>query len=185
MQIENTFSYLAPSLFAFYMLIACNFLPEIFGCKLQTLLKTSMLAKHVTGFILLFFLVIYVKPDNVDNQILYNIGLSAIIYIWFFMTTRCPFPLLILNIVLLIIIYIIDIRKTRLTDDKDKNKKELNDLENYQKIITVIIILFTIIGFVYYFGQKKLEYRDQFSIYKFLVGTRTCRNSNNYPINRK
>ena len=178
-------SYLAPSLFAFYMIIACNFIPEIFGCKLQTLLKTSMLAKHITGFLLLFFLVIYVKPENVDKEIIYNISLSVILYLWFFMTTRMPFALLVLTIILLIIIYILDIRKTRLNEDAETNKKEINLIETSQKIITYGIIIITIVGFIFYFGEKKMEYRDKFEISKFFTGTVKCRNSNNYPINRK
>jgi hypothetical protein len=178
-------AYLAPSLFAFYMLVACNFIPEIFGCKLQTLLRTSMLAKHITGFLLLFFLVIYVKPENVDNEIVYNLSLSALLYLWFFITTRIPFILLLLTIILLIVIYVLDIRKTRLDSDNKKNKNEINNLKTTQKLITYVIIVITIIGFIYYFGQKKLEYRDQFNFYKFLVGTVKCRNSNNYPVLNK
>lgn len=178
-------TYLAPSLFAFYMIIACNFIPEIFGCKLQTLLRTNMLAKHITGFLLLFFLVIYVKPENVDKEILYNISLSSILYVWFFMTTRIPFVLLIFTIILLIVIYILDVRKNRLSIDTKKNEKEINDIETIQKLITYTIILITIIGFIYYYGQKKMEYKDNFELYKFLTGTIRCRNSNNYPIMNK
>lgn len=175
-------AYLAPSLFAFYMIVACNFIPEIFGCKLQTLLRTNMLAKHITGFLLLFFLVIYIKPENVDKEIIYNLSLSAILYFWFFMTTRIPLPFLILTIILLIVIYILDIRKTRLLTENDKNKKDIHNIEVTQKIITYIIVFITIVGFIYYFGQKKMEYRDKFELLKFMTGTTKCRNSNNYPI---
>lgn len=178
-------SYLAPSLFAFYMIVACNFIPEIFGCRLQTLLKNSMIAKHITGFLLLFFLVIYVKPENVDKEIIYNISLSVILYLWFFMTTRIPFALLLLTIILLIVIYILDIRKSRLNEDTKTNENEIKLIETSQKLITYGIIIITVVGFIYYFGQKKMEYRDKFELSKFFTGTIKCRNSNNYPINRK
>ena len=175
-------AYLAPSLFAFYLIIGCNFIPEIIGCKLQTLLKTNMVAKHITGFLLLFFLVIYIKPENVDKEIFYNISLSVMLYLWFFMTTRIPLSLIMLTIVLLIVIYVLDIRKTRFNEDKEKNKKEIDNIETYQKIITYSIFMITLVGFIYYFGQKKMEYRDKFEIITFLTGTTKCRNSNNYPI---
>jgi hypothetical protein len=176
-------AYLAPSLFAFYLIVACNFIPEIYGCKLQTLLKSSMVAKHITGILLLFFLVIYVKPDNVDKELIYNIGLTMIIYLWFFITTRSPIIVVFLTVILLIIIYIYDIRKNRLTEEKDKNKDEINQIELYQKILSYVLIIISVVGFIYYFGQKKMEYRHKFSIYKFLTGTTSCRNTNSYPPN--
>jgi Ca2+/Na+ antiporter len=178
-------SYLAPSLFAFYLIVACNYVPEIYGCKLQTLLRTNMIAKHITGILLLFFLVIYVKPDNVDREIFYNIGLTLLIYIWFLITSRSPLIVIVFTIILLIVIYIYDIRKTRLSEEKDKNKKEIDDIDTIQKILSVILVLIGVVGFIYYYGQKKMEYKDKFDIYKFIIGTTQCRNSNNYPINVK
>jgi small-conductance mechanosensitive channel len=178
-------SSLAPSLFMFYMLVAFNFIPEIIGCRLQTLLRNNMIAKHITAFLLLFFLVIYVKPENVDKEIGYNLILSMILYLWFFMTSRCSFIIVFMIILLLISIYILELRKTRLESEENKDDKQIEQTKLIQKILSIVIIVLTIVGFIYYFGQKKLEYRDQFRLYKFVFGTNVCRNSNNYPIINK
>ncbi len=174
------FAYLAPSLFAFYMTVACNFLPEIFGCRLQTLLRTSMIAKHITGLLLLFFLVIALRPESVDNSVFYNIGVTIGVYCWFFMTTRIPFIILVIILLLLISAYIMDLKKSRLSSDTDK--KEIDNYKLWQIIITISILVLTFFGFIYYYNAKKDEYKDLFTINKFITGTLNCRNSDEYPV---
>ncbi len=178
-------AYLAPSLFAFYMLVACNFLAETFSCKLQTLLRTNMFAKHLTGIMLLFFLVVLVKPENADKNIIYNIGLSFLLYIWFMMTTKVPISVFFIILFLLIAVYLLDIRKQRLLKDEKKNENEIKQIDMYENFSSIIVILSTIIGIIFYYFTKKKEYRDKFELSSFIMGTNQCRNSNNYPINNK
>ena len=43
----------------------------------------------------------------------------------------------------------------------------LETVKTTQKLLSILIIILTIVGFIYYFAQKKMEYRDQFKLYKF------------------
>ena len=170
----ESLSIIAPSVFAFYMVVATNFLPEIIGCRMQHILKNSMLAKHIMAMILLFFLVVYVNPTNSDKKMVYNISLTLMIYAWFFMTTRSPFIIAVVSILLLLVVYILSTRKDRL---KSENKKDEADVvEKVQNYLMVIAIVISTFGFVLYVLEKKAEYGKRFRIDKFLLGKLTCAN---------
>ncbi len=184
--LENfNYAYLAPALYSFYMVIASNFLPELFGCRLQTLLRTNMLAKHITGFILLYFLIIIARPEHADKNVIFTISISILIYIWFFMTTRIPFIILIIILILLLIVYILDIKKNKLESDDKNNNSYVNQIKLGQSIISIIILILTFGGFIYYYNAKQNEYKELFAISKFITGTINCRNSDDYPISNK
>jgi hypothetical protein len=55
---------LALPVFAFYMLILSNFLGETLGCNLQKIMRYNMFAKHLVGYSLLLFLVIFSDEAN-------------------------------------------------------------------------------------------------------------------------
>lgn len=173
-QITNYISNLALPIFAFYLVVFCNFTAELLGCNLLHVLRENMYAKHIIGIILLFFLVIVVNPNFADKNILKNIGITLLIYLWFIITTRSPFSIMVGILVCLISIYIINIAKDRYTNEK--NEDAVNKAQLIQNILTVIAIMLSIVGFGIYLYEKKLEYKEDFSIMKFFSGTTVCKN---------
>jgi hypothetical protein len=190
-------------IFAFYILIACNFLGPIFGCRLQHLLIGNMFAKHVIGFVALYFLIVTVSNDLSDNSLLKNLLLSIGVYIWFFITTRAPLNIMIFNIVLLCIIYILHIRYKRSEQLKQSKQSKEGDTgpsgmmattppqegpvlsmgqynikmntHFYVLLLITLNVITSIIGFGLYFREKRAEYKSAFKTSKFLLGTSTCR----------
>jgi len=167
------------SIFAFYLLIFCNFTKELIGCKLNYHLSTNMYAKHIVAFILLYFLVIIVDSDNIENTYLYNLGITFIIYILFIITTRIPYYLIIIILILLIILFIINrIKKKeekKTKEESEYNKNEVNKYFYIELSIIILIFLFMIIGFIYYGIEKYCEYKNNFSIFTFIIGNTTCK----------
>jgi len=165
------------SIFLFYLLIFCNYTKELIGCKLNYYLSTNMYAKHLVAFLLLYFLIIVVDSDNIENTYLYNIGISFLIYILFIITTRIPYYIIILILILLIILYIINKLKKK---EQDKNLETNNEVNKYfymeLSLIFIIMILMSI-GFIYYGLEKYCEYGKKFSILTFILGNTTCKNS--------
>ena len=49
--------------FAIYLIIACNFIGEVFGCKFRQLLQNNMLIKHFFAFLTLMFLDLNILKD--------------------------------------------------------------------------------------------------------------------------
>jgi hypothetical protein len=158
------------SLFAFLLIVLCNFVPELLSCKMRSLMN-NMVAKHFVGLLLMFFLVIMLDPENADNNIYYNIIASVIIYIWFLLVTRCEVYIVIIILIIFLITYILQKRRDRYTE-KDK---EYQRIIKAQAILSTIAILLTIIGFILYLIEKRREYGKTFSMIKFIVGVKNCR----------
>jgi len=120
------------SVFAFYLIIFCNFTKELVGCKLTYLLDTNIYYKHFVAFILLLFLIILIDEDNINNNIFYNIAYAIIIYILFIISTRIYYLIIIIILVLLLLIYILDKLAIK---EKEKNEELSNTYKFYQKIL--------------------------------------------------
>ncbi len=164
---------LALPIFAFYLLVFCNFTAEILGCNLQTALRNSIYAKHVIALILLFFLVIVVNPSYADQNILKNIGITFLIYLWFIITTRSPFAIMVGVLVCLVATYIANIAKDRYNNEKNEDAAKKAQL--VQNILAIMALSLSILGFFIYLYEKKLEYKDEFSVRKFFAGTNNCK----------
>lgn len=173
------YAYLAPSLFAFYMIVAANFLPQIMGCRMQQVMQTNMYAKHFTGWVLLFFLVVLVNPAASSEALWKLVIASLIIYAWFLITTRTPFTIACITVLLLLGIYLINIRKDQLTatnSDKPEDKALAERLQAIQLAMFVTSIIISVIGFVAYAIEKSREYGNDFKLLTFIFGNAECRN---------
>ncbi len=160
------------SVFALYLLIFCNFTKELIGCKFNYLLDTNIYYKHLIAFILLLFLIILIDEENINKNLLYNIGLAIIIYILFIISTRINHLLIIIILGILLIIYILDKSAEK---EKETNINLYNTYKYYQLILIIIVIILMIIGFIYYLYEKYMEYDKKFSILTFIFGTLKCK----------
>jgi len=166
------------SIFAFYLLIFCNYTKELIGCKLQNILDTNIYAKHIIAFLLLYFLIIIVDNDNIENTYFYNFGVCFFIHILFIITTRIPYYLIIIILILLIVLYIINKYKKKEEEKKEnKNSNEINKYFYMELSLIFTIFLFMSIGFVYYGFEKYCEYDKKFSILTFVIGNIKCKSS--------
>jgi Ca2+/Na+ antiporter len=170
----HTISDVSLPLFAFYLIIFCNFTKELLGCKLMHVLDTNIYAKHLIGFVLLFFLVIMVDSKNMEKNLLSNFGYSLMIYVLFIITTRLPYYIMLLFMIILLIMYILGvIAKKKLEEQKEEEYKQL---KLAQSILFIILCCIGIIGFIVYFIEKYKEYSSNFSFIKFILGDTVCRN---------
>lgn len=127
--------------FAFYLLVFCNFTPEIIGCRLQTILKTNMIVKYIIGFILLFFLI--VNPENADQKQFYYCYFDIWMVLFIYKNT---YYYILVILTMLLLTYILGVRETRM---KKENRHE--DAKNTRRIkilITQLALVVTLIGFV-------------------------------------
>jgi Ca2+/Na+ antiporter len=166
---------LALPLFAFYLLVFCNFTPEVIGCRMQHLLRKNMVAKHLLSVLLLFFLIVLAQEDLSEKNIPYLVAFSVLVYAWFIMTTRSPLYVTFAVLVLLLIVYVIGAVKKRYAGDPSQDAYS-RKLEMAQRAMTTIALLISIVGFVLYFLEKRKEYGDAFDWKEFIAGTNRCKN---------
>lgn len=184
-------SQLGPPVMAFYLILFCNFVPELVGCRLRNFLRENMLSKHVIGFLLLFFLVVLVAPGGTngsDMRLVNKLCLSIAIYVWFLITTRSHMSVMIVQIALLMILYLVNAKRKLVQsssnepDASDASKAsdasrqtQVDKLEMIENVIGVSLLIISIVGFATYAIEKKREYGTDFSVSTFVFGKTECR----------
>lgn len=161
------------AIFILYLIISGNFLAQLFPCRLQHLLNTSMLAKNVLGFLtLLFFVVIAGNQQYSFREIwIYTI----VIYLLFMASTRMsqiPFYLFMLICGTLYVIQLYEVN-----NKMERKKETLEQIKKAKLWLTVVAIIVLITGVIMYIIEKQFEYNKNFKYAVFLMGKPVCKHS--------
>ena len=171
----SSVTFVAPAVFAFYVVIIGNFLSnQLMGCRMQELLTSNLFIMHLVGFLMLFFVVILVDPANADKNLIANLGIAVVVYAWFVMSSKTHIYFSITTICILLAVYIINAKRLRYAEEK--NEEQANKHLKIQKFLVVAAGILTFVGLAIYIVEKKNEYKDEFSLVYFLFGTPRCRN---------
>ena len=176
-------------IFALYLIIAVNFLGQLFSCHLQTILYKNIYIDHLIGLLTLFFFVLLVQKqkksnntntttnniDDLDDEYLYfrNILTTLFLYIVFICSLRLKDNYLVIFIILIAINF--GIRGYIDSLNPVKFEIKINKLEYYSKIIASISLIVLLIGMYKYYLEKKKQYCHNFSHVLFLLGNKTCK----------
>lgn len=173
------------AIFIFTLIISGNFLAQLFPCKIQEALHNNIYIKHFFGFLTLFFFGIVAIPSlaNISGMIS-----SLILYLVFLINAKTKYQFWIAVFMLYAVIYLLHIVKKEYdayiinenTSEYDKEKYEYrNKLIGVTQNVSIgFIILLTIVGFLVYMGEKKIEYSKNFNYHTFFLGKPSCRDSN-------
>lgn len=173
------------AIFIFTLIISGNFLAQLFPCKIQEALNHNIYIKHFFGFLTLFFFGIVAIPSlaNISGMIS-----SLILYLVFLINAKTKYQFWIAVFMLYAVIYLLHIVKKEYdtyiinenTSEYDKEKYEYrNKLIGVTQNVSIgFIILLTIVGFLVYMGEKKIEYSKNFNYHTFFLGKPSCRDSN-------
>jgi hypothetical protein len=162
-----------------YLVISGNYLGNLFGCRVQQLFREEMWLKHLLGFFTAYFLIVLsTPPENYTS--LQTIGLTAVIYAWFFLTTKMHVKLWIPMILAALVAYALYVYKKQSLasaegkeDPKVVEHREL--VEKGQQVAVLFATIVTVLGVIAYYGEKKLEYGAEFDPWIFWTGVPECR----------
>ena len=159
------------SIFVLYLIISGNFLANLFGCRTQYSLTNLMWLKHILGFMTMYFFIVLVYSKSrwsttPTTQLLFTI----LCYIIFIISTKMDYKWWIAFILILSTIYILQVYKDHY-QTKEQYKQKYTTYQTYLSYLASITV---IIGFIIYFGKKKIEYKDNFDLYTFLLGKPSC-----------
>lgn len=177
MDIESEITKTIVGLTSFYLLISSNYLGELYGCKLQVILQKNMAVKHLVGLITTFFAISLSNPGFFSESITRSFLTSIAIYILFILSTKTNITVTILILILLTIVYILETMKRKYNYDDENSKDNLKILLRYQTYICIGIVLLILGGFVYYYLEKRYEYKNTFNTLTFIFGNPHCRNN--------
>lgn len=170
----SSVTFVAPAVFAFYVVIIGNFLSnQLMGCRMQELLTSNLFIMHLVGFLMLFFVVILVDPANADKNLIANLGIAVVVYTWFVMSSKTHIYFSVTTICILLAVYIINAKRLRYAEEK--NEEQANKHLKMQKFLVVAAGILIVAGFAIYLVEKRKEYKNEFSLVYFLLGTPRCR----------
>jgi hypothetical protein len=166
------------SVFVLYLIVACNFLANTFGCKTQRLLNNNMYVKHLVGFLTLFFFITIVTAttDTQDENIFFKkLSAAVILYVIFIASTRTKG--IFFNIFLSLIGANFLIHTYIDTLDKEKFRERIDKLRLYAKWLNRLALVILVIGVIVYTMEKRKEYKGEWKTSKFIFGNVTCKNN--------
>ena len=182
----NDFSDWAKAIFILYLMVSGNYIGTLFGCKIQNLFDNNMIVKHILGFATLYFFITLIedsKDSNKDKPVVppqKKLLNTAFIYFAFLMSSKMTIQFWIPFLLMIGGIYILSIFKDyyiteEITEGTPGKMETIDKIQNYLLIGSIITL---VVGFIYYIGEKKIEYGKDFSYYTFMIGNPTCRINN-------
>jgi hypothetical protein len=183
----NKLGYTAAGIFALYLMVSFNFIPEIIGCEFQRVLKESYIAKHFIGLLTALFFV-SIASSSLNIKLGEKLGYTVIMYLIFMISNKSLFESQMLFILFIFIAYVLQLVKDEkfktmqedplMTDDqKKKNIVEYDRIGKAQTLLLGTGVLLVVLGHFVYWGKKKLEfwgggYEDTFSWIKMIKGNK-------------
>tara|TARA_Y100000589_G_C26900137_1_gene525912 strand:+ start:126 stop:719 length:594 start_codon:yes stop_codon:yes gene_type:complete len=172
-------SLLVKQLFFFNLIVAGNYIGETLSCNIQKLFRENVYARHTLGLMTMYFFVVFVDNKHAYSpfQTLY---ITLALYIWFLLISRTDKKYTIIILSLLFLIYVINHSKEYYKDHSDDHNTNISPNQlKFIKITTNILFITAIILTVYasilYLGEKKIEYKKNWSIPRFIFGTQNCK----------
>ena len=175
-------------LFIIFAVIAGGYVTNVLSCQMQAWLENSIYSRHIIGIILFFFFIMFEGGWDFDKErqamapvnwskgnALHSMVYAVLIYALFTLTARSRLTPNLLLFSSLFLVYIINTQRRYLEIRNQIKKETIKILENVEKGLLVLSVIIVLYGLIDYFLYKKRIYKDQFSMYLFLLGTPRCR----------
>jgi hypothetical protein len=162
-QLINNGSQSISKLALFIFIISGNFVSDVFSCSLRKLLQDNILIKHLVAF---FILLLFVGLEDTETTMINKIYMSLGLYAWFIFIMRSP--LIVSTIVTVSIVAMYTIQG--FITDYENIGENTDFLIQTRNTIFVCSFLLSLIGFIYFTLQNRIMFKNDFSIYKFIVG---------------
>lgn len=160
------------NVFILYLVLAGSFLQPLFPCHSTRLIGNSMIIRHILGFLTLIFFVVVTDTEIDDYLPLGTIlAVAAAIYAWFLVSSRMSAYWWVALVFLLASLYLVDLYESR---EKNLTATKQKVVEYAKTGIIATSLVTTLIGFLIYVGEKKLEFRGSFDYLTFFLGKEKC-----------
>lgn len=176
--IEQNFIPNANAILIFILILSGNYLDDFFPCKVQDLMRNNLIMKHLVGFMILYFLTILTIPELKSIRGIFSaIGL----YVLFLLSTKINYIAWAIVLFIYVVVYLMNIAVGDLIkqDAKDgrhakKNNRRIQIMRRIMSWLFIINILIIVIGFIYYYGMKRMQHGNNFNLKQFFFGIPDC-----------
>ena len=179
-EIKNSFKFshetsttILKATFLLFISIAGNFLAETLGCKTQFYLD-NMIIKHILILFMIYFTINFTQGDEIVSPFV-NLRRAIIVWVLFHLFTHLDIVPTVVVLVLLVSLYFISNYSNYLEKLNKKNTSLSKTLKRAEEVLYFLSIAFIVLGFLYYYFEKKQEYGKRFNILKFIFGVKKCK----------
>jgi hypothetical protein len=184
-----------------YLILFGAYTVHLLPCRVQALLEGNVFLSHIIGLFTMLFFVVIAGEDLADENLGWTFTTALVLYILFVLSSKMNIYLWIISFFLLICFYIIVLYEkqdgkliiksnpSQNAQDSQQNKikKPLSifgiDIDTIKTTLGFIILGSILLGFIIYFGEKRIEYGKNFRFDYFLLGKPTCRGyTQNTPV---
>lgn len=166
------------NVFVLFLIIASNYIGELFPCRVQDLLINNVYLKHFISYLTLLFFVVLTDTSLVKKKFKEIFIDSIKLYLIFLLLINCNKKFFVGALILLGAIYIIQLMKQDYKDeitDEYENSNKYKMLNKIERVIYILFFIVVIIGFIIYMGEKKIEYKNSFKYSTFIFGKPSCK----------
>ena len=169
---------LTKGVFLLLLAVCGNFVAETLGCNTHELLKTNMFAKHIYGFMILYFTISFTSNDDAPDP-KRNLIAAALVYGFFIMFTRMRLNITIWAFFVLMILYLLSEFITYYTSHPDKvSHDRMNTLTDIQQTLYFLLPIIVLYGFsVYIFDEYKVNGKNTTKWLNLIFGVPRCKYS--------
>ena len=155
-----------------FISIAGNFLAETLGCKTQFYLE-NMYVKHLLILFMIYFTIDFTQNEVVNP--IENVKTALIIWLFFHLFTHLDIIPTVIVLLMFMSLFVISNYTTYLNKIGQEGSVLDKRLKYAEKILFFLVIAVILIGFTYYYFEKKDEYKTKFNILKFIFGVKKCK----------
>ena len=165
----------AGAVFVLYLLISSNFQAQLFPCRVQALLNNSQTVKHLLGFLTMTFFVVLANSKN-KLPVAQLFLISFVSYLWFMMSAKMNMHVWFLMMFILATVFLLQVYKDHQEVENDaETQAKVDAAGKAQEILSYVVAALTLLGFVIYMGEKRIEYGDNFEFGTFFLGNPSCK----------
>ena len=172
MEIPNQFD-IVLGIFLLIIAVSGNFVAETLSCQTQKLLSNNMYAKNVVILMIIYFCLGFTS-DKIIHPL--ELGFKSIsIWGFFLLFNKVDIQYTIASIIGLFLILVL---KNFVEYYSSTNNNEIvPELIKIMEILSVVVSLTVIVGFLLYFKKQHVEYGKSFSFLTFIFGKTKCKSS--------
>lgn len=170
---KNTDANIILGVFLLILAVSGNFISEALNCKLRKFFSENIYAKNWIVILIIYFSLGLVSDNSISPT--EHFKNTFIIWILFLVFNKMSIPFTIVFFFLLFSVLVcknwLDYYKA---NDKEKNKEQIDNLDNISKYLLLSSIVTIILGFLFYFRKQYSEHHKNFDFLTFLFGKVHC-----------
>lgn len=173
--------------FVIYAIITSGYIQEVLSCQMRNFLQNMYLPRHFFGVLLVFFFIMMEGGWSFDTEendkapndwssgnVIDTMIMSIGIYLIFLISSKSQFIPNILFFGFMFVLYLVNTQRNYWLARKQISEETNEKIFNFQIGLFILSIATLAYGFIDYVMYQKAEYKDKFSWYIFLLGSKKC-----------